>query len=164
MTFSQHFTVSRSCLMASIAIGLASIWSVAVPLPSGTPSAQLDTNSFEAFEEPTSDLGWERPGALVRHHELASVLGREVRTRVEGDVGRIIDVLVDRQGRARAAVIEFGGFLGIGVRKIAVEWPALRFESAGSQAPVIVDITRNEMRLAPEYKASELRVVRRMSD
>jgi hypothetical protein len=42
------------------------------------------------------------------------VLGREVRTRVEEDVGRVVDLLADRQGRVQAAVIEFGGFLGIG--------------------------------------------------
>jgi hypothetical protein len=95
---------------------------------------------------------------------LDSVLGREVRTRVEEDVGRIIDLLADRQGRVQAAVIEFGGFLGIGTRKIAVEWSALRFESDGKQQVVIVEMTRNQLRLAPEYKPREPAVVRRASD
>jgi len=30
-----------------------------------------------------------------------------------------------------AAVVEFGGFLGIGTRKIAVAWSDLRFETEG---------------------------------
>jgi hypothetical protein len=64
----------------------------------------------------------------------------------------------------QAAVIEFGGFLGIGTRKIAVEWTALRFESDGKQPVLIVDLTRDQLRLAPEYKASEPAVVRRASD
>ena len=42
-------------------------------------------------------------------------------------MGRIVDVLVDGQGMARAAIIDFGGFLGVGSRKIAVAWQALHF-------------------------------------
>ena len=101
---------------------------------------------------------------VFKRNQLESVLGREVRTRVEQDLGRVIDLLADRDGRVQAAVIEFGGFLGIGTRKIAVEWTALRFESDGKQPVLIVDLTRDQLRAAPEYKASEPAVVRRASD
>jgi PRC-barrel domain len=100
---------------------------------------------------------------LPARDKLASVLGKEVRTRVEEDNGRIIDLLVDRDGRVQAAVIEFGGFLGIGTRKIAVEWSAVRFETDGKQ-PAIVDVTRDQLRAAPEYRTNEPAVVRRVSD
>ena len=100
---------------------------------------------------------------VSKNNQLESVLGRAVRTRVEEDVGRIIDLLADRHGRVQAAVIELGGFLGIGTRKIAVEWSALRFESDGKQ-PVIVEMTRDQLRVAPEYKPSEPAVVRRASE
>ena len=100
----------------------------------------------------------------LRRNQLESVLGKEVRTLVEEDGVRIIDLLADRSGRVRAAVIEFGGFLGIGTRKIAVEWSALRFESDGKQTVVIVDLTRDQLRVAPEYKPNEPAVVRRLSE
>jgi len=101
---------------------------------------------------------------VLKRNQLESVLGREVRTRVEKDVGRIIDLLADRDGRVQAAVIEFGGFLGIGTRKIAVEWSAVSFESDGKQPVLIVDLTRDQLRVAPEYKGSEPAVVRRAFD
>ena len=41
-------------------------------------------------------------------------------------MGRIVDVIVNRSGQVRAAIIDFGGFLGVGSRKVAVEWSALR--------------------------------------
>jgi len=106
----------------------------------------------------------ESPTSATRRNQLESVLGREVRTRVEEDVGRVVDLLADRQGRVQAAVIEFGGFLGIGTRKIAVEWPALSFVNDGKQPVVIVEMTRNQLRVAPEYKPSEPAVVRRAAD
>jgi hypothetical protein len=99
-----------------------------------------------------------------KRNQLESVLGREVRTAVEEDGGRIIDLLVDRQGQVSAAVIEFGGFLGIGTRKIAVEWSALRFEGTGKQSVILVDVTRDQLRRAPDYKPGETAVVRRAAD
>jgi hypothetical protein len=89
---------------------------------------------------------------LAPSGKLESVLGREVRTTREGDGGRIIDVLADAEGNVRAVVIEFGGFLGIGTRKIAVEWQALRFSGEGGRAAVQVDVSRDQLRAAPEYR------------
>ena len=117
-----------------------------------------------AGKEPSSVNLAESPTSATRRNQLESVLGREVRTRVEEDVGRVVDLLADRQGRVQAAVIEFGGFLGIGTRKIAVEWPALSFVNDGKQPVVIVEMTRNQLRVAPEYKPSEPAVVRRAAD
>jgi hypothetical protein len=102
--------------------------------------------------------------ALFKRNQLDSVLGKEVRTRYEEDVGRIVDLLADRRGCVQAAVIEFGGFLGIGTRKIAVEWSALRFESGSGGPVVVVDLRRDQLRVAPEFKPNEPVVVVRTSD
>jgi hypothetical protein len=98
--------------------------------------------------------------SVMSQSRLDSVLGREVRTRVEEDMGRIVDILADRQSRVQAAVIEFGGFLGIGTRKIAVDWSAISFENDGKRTIVIVDLSRDQLRLAPEYKPNEPMIVR----
>jgi predicted O-methyltransferase YrrM len=84
--------------------------------------------------------------------KLESVLGRDVTTMPEGDAGRIIDLLVDRDGSVRAAVVEFGGFLGIGTRKIAIEWQAFRF----SGRAIAVEVSREQVRAAPEYKSRDV--------
>jgi len=102
--------------------------------------------------------------SVISQNRLDSVLGREVRTRVEEDGGRIVDILADRQSRVQAVVIEFGGFLGIGTRKIAVEWSALSFENDGKRPVVIVDLSRDQLRLAPEYKPNEQPMIVRTSD
>ncbi len=81
-------------------------------------------------------------------HHLDSLLGREVTTRPDALEGRVVDILVDQSGRIRAALIEFGGFLGIGTRKIAVDWSALRLENGG----IVADVGRDQLRAAKEYK------------
>jgi hypothetical protein len=99
----------------------------------------------------------------LRAVRLDSLLGREVRTRDE-DPGRIIDILADGDGQVRAAVVELGGFLGIGTRKVAVDWSALRFEVRDKRQSVILDMTRDQLRLAPEYRPSEPVFVRQVDD
>jgi predicted O-methyltransferase YrrM len=84
--------------------------------------------------------------------KLESVLGRDVATAPDGDAGRIIDLLVDRDGTVRAAVVEFGGFLGIGTRKVAIEWSAFRF----ARRSIAVDVSREQIRAAPDYKANDM--------
>jgi hypothetical protein len=78
-----------------------------------------------------------------------------VRTDSERNVGRIVDLLFNPNGAVEAALVEFGGFLGIGARKIAVEWSALRFQTAENKLVAILDIPRDQLRIAPEYKPDQ---------
>lgn len=90
---------------------------------------------------------------VVGSRQAEGVLGKEVRSNADETLGRIIDVIVDREGRVRAAVIDFGGFLGVGSRKIAVDWNALSFAFAGERRDtVMLELTREQIKAAPEYK------------
>lgn len=81
------------------------------------------------------------------------VLGREVRSTNGQDMGRIVDVIVDRADVVRAAVIDFGGFLGVGSRKIVVDWNALRFSGVkGTSDSISLELTQDQVKAAPEYK------------
>ena len=68
-------------------------------------------------------------------------------------MGRLVDVVVDRDGHARAAIIDFGGFLGVGSRKIAVDCAALNFSPDDPKGNIItVELTRDQVKAAPEFK------------
>src|SRR5215475_4178633 len=90
---------------------------------------------------------------VLNKHEVEGILGREVRSAANEDMGRIVDVLVDRAGQVRAAIIDFGGFLGVGSRKIAVDWSALHFPPPGKPgARISLDLNRDRRNAAPEYQ------------
>jgi len=110
---------------------------------------------------PTSEIPKESPAAdrtvpasaeILDPLTVQAVLGREVRSAADEDMGRIVDIIVDRSSQVRAAVIDFGGFLGVGSRKIAVDWSILRFGSGEKSNRVVVDLTRAQVKAAPEYK------------
>jgi PRC-barrel domain len=90
---------------------------------------------------------------ILPKHEVEGILGREVRSATDENMGRIVDVLVDRSGQVRAAIIDFGGFLGVGSRKIAVDWTALHFpEPAKPEPPIKLELNRDQVNAAPAYE------------
>jgi hypothetical protein len=82
---------------------------------------------------------------------VQGVLGKDVRSPTGEDMGHIVDVVVDGAGQPIAAVIDFGGFLGVGSRKVAVDWSALHFSPADKPSEVTLDLTRDQVRAAPGY-------------
>lgn len=100
------------------------------------------------------------PATVLDTQDYESLLGRSVRSAGGDELGRVIDVIIDKDGHPRAAIIDFGGFLGVGTRKIAVDWRALRFApETGKERRLSVALTRNQVRVSPEYKAGEPIVV-----
>ncbi|MGI4975487.1 MAG: PRC-barrel domain-containing protein [Janthinobacterium lividum] len=82
---------------------------------------------------------------------VSGVLGRTVDGSDGQDIGRVVDVLVDGNGQPRAAVIDFGGFMGLGSRKIAVEWGAFSFPPGGSDAVLRIVLSPEQIKDTPEY-------------
>jgi hypothetical protein len=123
--------------VARAADGPAPPSAAAVPSAADTPQPLAET------AQPSS--------TVLSKDQIQGVLGKGVRSTAGEDMGRIVDVIVDHSGRARAAVIDFGGFLGVGSRKIAVAWNALHF-TPDAQASVTLDLTRDQVKAAPEYK------------
>jgi hypothetical protein len=113
--------------------------------PSTSPSTSPSAGPGAAPGEPTV--------TVLDHREVQSVLGKEVRSAADENMGRIVDIIVDRTGHVRAAVVDFGGFLGVGSRKIAIAWNALRFGAGGDKVErVTLEWTRDQVRAAPEYR------------
>jgi hypothetical protein len=97
---------------------------------------------------------------ILGAREAHGVLGRDVRSPADEDMGRIVDVIVDRAGQVRAAVIDFGGFLGVGSRKIVVDWNALHFGHIANKGDSItLELTKDQVTAAPEYKEDQPIVV-----
>jgi hypothetical protein len=96
---------------------------------------------------------------ILNTHEVEGILGREVVSAAEENMGRIVDVLVDRDGQVRAAIIDFGGFLGVGSRKIAVDWNALHFPQTKPDAKITLELARDQVKTAPEYQEGKPVVV-----
>ena len=114
------------------------------------------SNSPPAAQEPAPPPSM----TIIGPKDAHGVLGRDVRSPASEDMGHIVDVIVDRTGTVRAAVIDFGGFLGVGSRKIVVDWNALHFGQIASNSDAItLELTKAQVAAAPEYKEDKPIVV-----
>jgi hypothetical protein len=120
------------------------------------PSPPPQSSAPAATKEPAPPPSVTVIGAREAH----GVLGRDVRSPTDEDMGHIVDVIVDRAGAVRAAVIDFGGFLGVGSRKIVVDWNALHFGRVADKSDSItLELTKEQVNAAPEYKEDKPIVV-----
>jgi len=133
------------CSALVVALSLAAVSATAQPFPADKTQAPPPSPPSVTLIDPADAQG---------------ILGREVRSAADENMGRIVDVIVDRAGQVRAAIIDFGGFLGVGSRKIAVDWNALHFTRADDKANrVTLELTRDQVKEAPEYKEDKPVVV-----
>jgi sporulation protein YlmC with PRC-barrel domain len=122
----------------------------------------------QATEKPPGETaGWapaDVATTVLERQDVKSVLGRQVGSITGEDMGRVVNVVVDRSGQVRAAIIDFGGFLGIGNRKIAIDWNALHHFATPEDDRITLDLTRDQVKAAPEYKDGGPLVVITTSD
>ncbi len=88
----------------------------------------------------------------VPPEQALAVLGHAVANQDGKDIGRLIDVLVGEEGEPQAAVIDFGGFMGVGSRKIAVQWSMLHFSPGDAKRAITLLLSPEQIKAAPEYK------------
>ncbi len=140
----------KSLRLPSIGVGTI----IAGALFLGVAAAQTPTSAPTNQATGDAALNGASLDYFPRDH-LFRILGKDVLSAKGEDMGRIVDVLFDEKGEPHAAVIDFGGFLGMGTRKIAVSWSALRFDLGEKKNVIALDLDREQLKAAPEYKYAE---------
>jgi hypothetical protein len=113
--------------------------------PSPTPSAGAATGQTSAL--------------VVNDAGAQTVMGLPVQTSKGEDLGHVVDIVAGRNGALLAAIVDFGGFLGVGSRKIAVDWGSLHFPKTGALTKLVADLPLEQLRSAPAYKPGEAIVI-----
>jgi len=142
----------------------------AADIPYSHPAKSAEVQPSQAAEAPAAQTASPAPdrstttslapaATVFDNREVSGILGREVRSAADENMGRIIDVIVDQTGQPRAAIIDFGGFLGVGSRKIAVDWNALHFSPGQEHGRIVLELTRDQVKAAPEYQEGKPIVV-----
>jgi hypothetical protein len=96
-------------------------------------------------------------GAQGADEWLASQLRGTVVVGADGQrIGEVVDVLLDRNGQARAFVVGMGGVMGLGAKEVAIdlgqfhEMPAPT--GTGPRAELKVPMTMEQLAAVPEFK------------
>ncbi|MFL5029276.1 MAG: PRC-barrel domain-containing protein [Xanthobacteraceae bacterium] len=140
----SHYRIIGSAAVAAVLLGGAG-----GSAGDDTPRTRRATTGTAETVRAGGDIA----ATVLDQQDVQGILGRQVLSSAGQDMGRVIDIVVDRSGQVRAAVIDFGGFLGVGNRKVAIDWNALHFAPTGSKYDrITLNLTREQVSAAPEYK------------
>ncbi len=85
------------------------------------------------------------------------VEGTSVYNNAGEKLGSIDDLMIDkRSGQIRYAVLEFGGFLGMGTDRYPIPWNVLKYDTSKSGYTVPLD--KSKLENAPKYRPEDVPV------
>jgi len=90
-------------------------------------------------------------GETLSPGQTVGIVGQHVRDADGAAAGRLWDVLVDASGEPRAAIIDYGGVLGVGRRKVAIAWSAVTFTPSDAAHPIRLLLTRQQLGALPSF-------------
>lgn len=121
------------------------------PSPVAEPAAPVPPSPVPASPPVPTPVPGASAVQSVAPETAEAILGQRVTDSGGKDLGRLVDVLVDANAQPQAAVIDFGGFMGVGNRKIAVHWSALHFNPGDPKRKITLEMTPDQIKAAPEF-------------
>ena len=87
-------------------------------------------------------------------HETKDIIGTRI-TNAEGkDLGKIDQLLIDRNGKVSHVVIGVGGVAGAGEKKVVVSWSDLKFAPVTEGKKNAITMDEAKLESAPRYDRS----------
>jgi len=98
--------------------------------------------------------------AIPSSHDVISsdkVEGTNVYNTAGEKLGSVDDLMIDKvSGQIRYAVLEFGGFLGMGTDRYPLPWNMLKYDTA--KEGYVVPLDKDKLEQAPKYAETEMPV------
>jgi sporulation protein YlmC with PRC-barrel domain len=124
------------------------------------PAADSTVTADNATTDPaTADVPVDRTG-MTDLDETALTAEELIGTRVVGpddqQIAEVADLVLTEDGKVDAVLVDFGGFLGIGEKRVAVAMDNLDFatDANGNRYVFLSSITREQLEAAPAYDAA----------
>ncbi len=96
----------------------------------------------------------EKPLAMYGFARASKIIGESVVNHQSENMGKILDLVIDaKKNSVTYAVLNFGGFLGIGNKLLAIPWNA--FEFSGIENKLIINVDKEKLASAPGFNENE---------
>lgn len=122
-------------MLLGVALSAATMLTAQAQTAAPQPAAPAATTSAPIAEAPSV--------------EGRSLVGMKVQSEDNAHIGRINNVVVDKNGHVEYAVVKLGGFLGLGSKKVTVAWNEMRVDD--QRGVVKISKTKDQLKDEPEY-------------
>jgi sporulation protein YlmC with PRC-barrel domain len=89
------------------------------------------------------------PSMIKSGFRASKLIGSHVTNEKNEKIGEIDEIIIDASNKATFAVLEVGGFLGLGAHKIAVPYESLKIDPAGKRID-LPGSTKESLKALPE--------------
>ncbi len=124
---------------------------VAAPVettPSLSPSVTTPAEVIKDAAKEEATLT-QSPGDIA----TSKLVGASVYNQHNEHIGEVEDIIISSSGAVSTVVIGVGGFLGIGEKKVAVPFAAMRTEKGDNNLiKIVVEQTRESLKAQPSFK------------
>lgn len=122
---------------------------------SAAPAARLPPKSAPRPGPGVNDAGEAATSLRATRLSLISLIDRSVIGKEKREIGHVIDVLVDVKGQPAALVVDVGGFMGMGNRRIAIAWESFALAGRKPKDALQLPLSDAQVKAAPAYDGSE---------
>jgi sporulation protein YlmC with PRC-barrel domain len=121
--------------------------------PQPAPQAVAPTANQQAgaasTAAPAQSGGAQQVAGGIPLTRVQSLLGTNLIGANGQNAGEVENLLIDRNGQVRAAIVEWGGFLGLGTRRAAVPIEQIQFDGQGGRARL--NMSREQLESLGEF-------------
>ncbi|WP_095201316.1 PRC-barrel domain-containing protein [Mesorhizobium carmichaelinearum] len=131
--------LATTALATLIATG-ALAQTATTPAPAAAPSVQ----------EPAATAPMPRAEGSI----VTNIIGESVYNGTGDDaenIGKVSDVVFDKDGMAKSVVIGVGGFLGVGTKNVAFDYDKLQWAEKNGDRWLVAQTTKDELTAHPEF-------------
>jgi len=82
----------------------------------------------------------------------STMLGQEVFGPDNQSIGEISDLVLEEDGQTRAGIVDVGGFLGVGEKKVAIPFDQIQVTKEGDEPRLTVAMTREQLEQATAWE------------
>jgi sporulation protein YlmC with PRC-barrel domain len=130
------------------------------------PADAAATDTAAAGSSASTDMAASLPGSEAEFIDMgkgqiraSTMLGKEVFGQDEESIGEVADLVLQDDGQTRAAIIDVGGFLGVGEKRVAIPFNEIQTAQEGEDVKLTVAMSREQLEQAPEYVEPDMTAV-----
>ena len=128
------------------------------------PAEEPATTDMAATEEPAANTEQIETAAAdtegfisfnAEQMRASTLMGKEIYGPDDASIGEVSDLVLHEDGETRAALIDVGGFLGVGEKRVAIPFEQIQFSQPaedGGEPKLTVAMTREELEALPAFE------------
>jgi sporulation protein YlmC with PRC-barrel domain len=102
-----------------------------------------------------TDTGMEQGGKMHSYIRGSELIGRQVVSRSQEELGTVKDLIIGKDGQTNFIVLSHGGVMGVGGDLYPVPFSACEQVGGSSDQPIILGINKKELENAPSFASND---------